>query len=65
MLLLNVCVFDTCCLVTLLTWTILQSNGDRLSLTDFYERVSQIIYIKKCMNGVESGRLAMTVLFSL
>ena len=40
MLLVNTCVFDSCCQTTLLRWTILQSEDERLSLTDFYERVS-------------------------
>jgi len=40
MLLVNTCVFDSCCQTTLLRWTILQSENERLSLTDFYERVS-------------------------
>ena len=43
MLLVNVCVHDTCCSKSLLCWTILQSD-DGLTLAKFYETVS-IIYL--------------------
>ena len=39
MLLVNTCVFDSCCQTTLLRWTILQSEDERLSLTDFYDEI--------------------------
>ena len=39
MLLVNVCVYDTCCSKSLLCWTILQSDDDRLTLAEFYKTV--------------------------
>ena len=39
MLLVNVSVFSKCCSKTLLSWTIQQSDDDRLSLADFYRTV--------------------------
>ena len=40
MLLVNVCVYDTECCQTVLPWTILQSDDDRLTIATFFERVS-------------------------
>ena len=36
----NVCVYDTCCSKSLLCWTILSSDDDRLTLAKFYETAS-------------------------
>jgi len=44
MLLVNVCVHDTCCSKSLLCWTILQSDEDCLTLAKFYETVSIISF---------------------
>ena len=40
MLLVNTCVFDSCCQTTLLGWTILQSEDERLSLS--YKGFSEV-----------------------
>ena len=40
MLLINTCVFDSCCQTMLFGWTILQIDNDRLTLTEFCERMN-------------------------
>ena len=41
MLLVNVCVYDTCCSKSPLCWTILRSDDDRLTLAKFYETATR------------------------
>ena len=55
MLLVNVCIYDMCCSKSLLRWTILQSDEDRLTLTKFYETVSIIYLIVLVINDIHGN----------
>jgi len=39
-MLLNACVFDACCHSTLVKWTILRVEDDKLNLVELYQQVS-------------------------
>ena len=41
MVLISVNVFDVCCKKTLLTWTVLETHDDTLTVSTFYETVSE------------------------
>ena len=44
MVLISVNVFDVCCKKTLLTWTVLETHDDTLTVSNFYETVSEERY---------------------
>ena len=44
MVLISVNVFDVCCKKTLLTWTVLETHDDTLTVSTFYETVSEERY---------------------
>ena len=44
MVLISVNVFDVCCKKTLLTWTVLETHDDTLTVSTFYKTVSEERY---------------------
>ena len=65
MVLKSVNVFDVCCKKTLLTWTVLETHDDTLTVSIFYETVSEERYRAGAVPFMESRQPCFLYVYSI